>query len=138
MLTKYLARLMGLWILLAVLSMMVNRQGTLAALSAVFAEPALAFVTGIFTLVIGIAVVVSHNRWSGGALPIIVTVYGWAALIKGLLFLCLPPSAQTALYAALHLDRFFYEYLAVSLVVGGYLVYGGFKQSISARAGFGK
>jgi hypothetical protein len=133
MLTTFFARLLGLWIVLAVLSMIGNRQATLAALSAVFADPGLIFVTGVFTLVIGIAVVVSHNRWSGGALPIIVTCYGWVALLKGLLFLCMPVAAQTALYIMLHFERFFYEYLAISLVLGAYLTYGGFKRS--ARSG---
>jgi hypothetical protein len=129
MLTKFLAKLMGLWIVLAVLSMVANRQATIATLTALFADPALMFVTGVFTLLIGLAVVLGHNRWHGGALPVIVTIYGWAALIKGLLFLWLPPSAQAGFYEALHFQQFFYGYFVISLVLGGYLIYGGFKPS---------
>jgi hypothetical protein len=112
--------------------MIANRQGSIAAMNALFADPALMFVTGVFTLIIGLAVVLAHNRWSGGALPVIVTFYGWAALIKGALFLCLPPSAQTALYASLHFERFFYGFFVVGLVLGAYLTYGGFKPDASA------
>jgi hypothetical protein len=129
MLTKFLAKLMGLWLVLAVLSMMFNEQQTLAAVKAMFADPGLAFVTGVFTLVIGVAVVIGHNRWSGGALPILVTLYGWVALIKGLLFLIFPTDAQTAFFAALHFDRYYFGYLAIALVIGAYLIYGGFKPS---------
>jgi hypothetical protein len=129
MLTKFLAKLMGLWIVLAVLSMVANRQATIATMNALFADPALVFVTGVFTLVIGLAVVLAHNRWHGGALPVIVTTYGWAALIKGLLLLCLPPSAQTRFYEALDFQQFFYVYLVISLALGSFLIYGGFKPS---------
>jgi hypothetical protein len=127
--TKFLAKLLGLWIVLAVLAMIFNRQQTLSALSRIFTDPGLAFVTGIFTLAIGIAMVLNHNRWSGGALPIVVTLCGWTALIKGLLFLILPTATQVPLFAALHLDRFYYFYLVFALVVGGYLTYAGFTPS---------
>jgi hypothetical protein len=32
--------------------------------------------TSVITLVIGLALVVGHNVWSGGALPVTVTVVG--------------------------------------------------------------
>jgi hypothetical protein len=47
---------------------------------------------------------------------------------EGLLFLCLPPATQAAFYRALHFETYFYAYLVVALVLGGYLIYGGFKQ----------
>jgi hypothetical protein len=126
MLTKFLAKLMGLWIVLTVLGMVVNKGTTIAAIDALFSDPALMLITGIFTLVIGLAVVVGHNRWSGGALPVVVTLYGWAALLKGLLFICLPSSAEAGFYQAVHFQRFFYAYFVVALVLGVYLMYGGF------------
>jgi hypothetical protein len=76
MLTKFLAKLMGLWIVLTVLGIVVNSGAMIAAIDALFADPALMLISGIFTLVIGFAVVIGHNRWSGGALPVVVTLYG--------------------------------------------------------------
>jgi hypothetical protein len=35
----------------------------------------------------GVAMVVGHNVWSGGALPLVVTPVGWLILAKGLLLL---------------------------------------------------
>jgi hypothetical protein len=55
----------GSWIVLTVLGMVVNRGATIAAIDALFADPALMLITGIFTLAIGLAVVIGHNRWSG-------------------------------------------------------------------------
>jgi hypothetical protein len=127
MLTRFLAKLMGLWIVLTILSMIANRDATVAIMNALFSNPALMWVTGVFTLVIGIAIVVGHNRWSGGGAALIVTLYGWIALLKGLLFLCLPPPAQAHFYQALHFAQYFYWYFIVSLVLGGYLIYEGFK-----------
>jgi hypothetical protein len=128
-LTKFLAKLLGLWSVLAVIGMLLDRGAALAMLDALFADVPLLFVTGAFTVAVGLALVLGHNRWSGGALPILVTLYGWIALIKGLLFLWLPPPAQAQFYGAMHLSQFFYEYLAISLVPGIYLIYTGFKRA---------
>ncbi len=127
-LTKFLAKAMGLSIVLTVLSMIANKPAAVSNMNALFTDPALMWVTGVFTMILGIAVVVAHNRWSGGALTVIVTFYGWLALIKGLLFLCLPPTAQAGLYQAMHFEQYFYFYFVVALALGGYLIYGGFKR----------
>ena len=53
------------------------------------ALPVLLF-AGVFALIVGLAIVLGHNVWSGGAAPAIVTLVGWASLVKGLLILFLP------------------------------------------------
>jgi len=128
-LTKFYARFFGLWEVLAVLAMVANRDGTIAALNALFANPGMIFITGIFTLFLGLAVVVSHNRWSGGVVAVIVTLYGWIAIVKGLLFLWPSLPLQATLYQAMQFPQHYYEYLGVPLVVGAYLVYAGFQPS---------
>ena len=129
MLTKVFAKLLGLWALLVVSALISNRDAAISAINALFADPALMFVTGILTLAIGLAIVILHNRWSGGALAVIVTLYGWLVLVKGMLFLYLPSPMQAALYQSLHFQEYFYGYLVVSLVLGAYLTYGGFTSS---------
>jgi hypothetical protein len=124
--TKLWARILGLWILLAILGMAANRQGTVEAVSGFFASAALMWAVGIFTSLVGIVIVVTHNRWSGGMLPVIVTLYGWIALVKGLAFVWLPPPAEQAFYNSLHFGQYFYLYFVVSLAIGAYLTYGGF------------
>lgn len=109
--------------------MAVNRAATLDILDRFFADPALMWVTGVFTLLIGVTVIVLHNEWSGGAVPVIVTLYGWIAALKGLLFLWLPPPVQAAFYQSLHFAQYYYAYLAFGLVLGVILAYGGFKSA---------
>jgi hypothetical protein len=126
MTTKLWARIFGLWALLATVGMIVNRQGTIDAMSGFFASAALMWTVGVFTALIGVVMVVTHNRWSGGALPLIVTLYGWVVLVKGLTFVWLPASVQQAFYNNLHFSQYFYFYFIFSLVIGAYLTYGGF------------
>ena len=71
--------------------------------------------------------VLAHNVWSGCALPVVVTLVGWAALIKGLLFLFLPSGIESEfILSALRNPLLFYIWMTPSLVIGIYLTYGGF------------
>jgi hypothetical protein len=65
-------------------------------------SPGLLLVTGIFTMGGGAAMVVGHNVWSGGALPVAVTLLGWLTLIKGVALMAVPPRALTSFYRTLH------------------------------------
>jgi hypothetical protein len=90
----------------------------------------LMFFLGVVTFSAGLAMVLAHNHWSGGALPIIVTVVGWATLIKGVLLLTLAPEAEAALFLqGLRYQEFFHLYAAISLAIGIYLTLGGFRKS---------
>ncbi len=126
MLTKYLAKVLGLWIVLALLGMIFARHTSVTTMNALFTNPPLMWVTGVFTMLVGLIVVVLHNRWSGGALPVIVTLYGWIALVKGVSLVWLRPEVQSAAWRSLQFDRFFIVYVVVALAIGGYLIYGGF------------
>jgi len=81
----------------------------------------------VITLAAGLAMVLAHNIWSGGALAVVVTLVGWITLIKSLFFLFLPPEMEAGFFLRqLHYQELFYWYGAVSLVLGVYLTYGGF------------
>lgn len=133
MLTKFLAKLLGLWIVLIVLAVALNRTEAFAAINALFSDSALMFVTGTFTLVIGLAIVVGHNRWSG-ATAVVVTLCGWASLLKGLLLLALPASTQAAMNLAAHFEQFFYGWAVAAILLGAYLIYGGFAPERAANS----
>jgi hypothetical protein len=72
--------------------------------------------------------VLAHNIWSGGALVVVVTLVGWMTLIKSLFFLFLPPELEAWFFLRqLHYQELFYVYGAISLVLGMFQPYGGFK-----------
>lgn len=127
--TKFLSRLIGLYCVLVGLSMLVRKQTTIDAATALIHSAPLVLVLGEITLVIGLAIVVGHNVWSGGALSVIVTLVGWVATIKGLIFLFLSPAEEVSYFAALRYAQLFYLYVAITLVLGVYLTYGGFRST---------
>jgi hypothetical protein len=125
--TIFLSRLIGLFCILFVPSMVIHRQATLDSLAGLLHSPSLDLVLGIITLSVGLAMVLAHNIWSGNALTVVVTLVGWIALIKGLFFLYLLPyiGAEYLLKALRH-PHLFYVCMAPSLIIGIYLTYGGF------------
>lgn len=48
------------------------------------------FVLGIVGIAAGLAMVIGHNVWSGGALPIVATLVGWLLLIRSIVWMVLP------------------------------------------------
>ena len=101
-LTLYLGRLFGLSLLLMCAALAARPKTSIAAMTSIAESPGLMLVTGIVTMTAGIAAVLGHNLWSGGALPIAVTVLAWVTLLKGLALIAVPPSGMMAAYRVLH------------------------------------
>jgi hypothetical protein len=125
--TVFLSKLVGLYCLLLGLSMLVHKDATVAAVNSLLANPGVLLLGGLIGITIGLAIVLGHNVWSGGAPAIIVTLFGWIALIKGLIVLFLPPQAAAGYFAALHYEQLLYLYAALMVILGAYLAYAGFK-----------
>ena len=126
--TVFLSKLIGLYCILAALSMMTRRQATLETVTTLLQNSSMMAILGVITLAAGLAMVLAHNIWSGGALVVVVTLVGWITLIKSLFFLFLPPEIEAGFFLRqLHYQELFYVYGAISLVLGVYLTYGGFK-----------
>jgi hypothetical protein len=84
-------------------------------------------VVGVLALVAGLAMVIGHNIWSGGAATVLVTLIGWATLVRALAVFYLTPDAIEGLFDAMHFDQFGQVYACISLLIGAYLTYAGFK-----------
>jgi hypothetical protein len=120
-LTVYLGKFIGLACLLTCIILVVRPRTSLAAISSMMESPGLLLVTGIFTMAGGAALVVGHNVWSGGALPVAVTLLGWLMLIKGVVLMATPPQALAAFYRALNYPAWFRGYMAAALVFSAWL-----------------
>jgi hypothetical protein len=121
-LTVYLARLLGLFMVLIIGAMLLEGSATVEAAAA---DKPLMFTYAIISLGIGLAMVLGHNVWSGGALPAVVSLVGWLILAKGLMLL-LAPDALTGMLDRMQYREHFYLYLAPSFVIGLYLTWAGF------------
>jgi hypothetical protein len=128
--TIFLSRLLGLYFVLVGLAMLANRRATVEIVTALVHNAPLMFISGLIALIAGLAMVLAHNVWSGGVLPIIVTLTGWIMLLKGAIILFLPPESAVGFFLGdLHYENFFPFYAAFSLIFGAYLTYGGFRSS---------
>jgi hypothetical protein len=128
-LTVFLARLVGLFTVLLVAALLL-RGG--AMVQTAIADKPLMFTYAIISLALGLAMVLGHNVWSGGALPVVVTLVGWLILAKGVLLLFLTPEALTQHFARMQYGEHLYLYLTPSLVIGLYLTWAGFTASRNA------
>src|SRR6516164_2395996 len=93
-LTVFLARLLGLFSILIVAALALRGS---AMIEAALANQPVMLIYGTISLAIGLAMVLGHNIWSGGLLPVVVTLVGWI-LAKGLLLLALAPDTLAHLY----------------------------------------
>ncbi|MGA7808204.1 hypothetical protein [Bradyrhizobium sp.] len=118
-LTIFLARLLGLFTILIIAVLFVRGNALVEA--AVTNQPAM-LIYGVTSLV-GLAMVLSHNVWAGGVLPVVVTLVGW---LKGLFLLVVSPETLTQIYGQTGYGAYFDLYLVPSLVIGLYLTIAGF------------
>jgi hypothetical protein len=125
-LTIFLGKSLGLYCVVLSVAMMANKRTTVAAVNAMIRDPALMLFAAIVGLAVGLAIVVGHNVWSGGALPVAVTLVGWWTAIKSLALLILPQKTMTKVFEAAHYEQRFYGITAVTLVIGAYLTYASF------------
>jgi len=129
-LTIYLAKLFGLYLIVIALAMMAkllfDKQNTIATVNAFMRNPPLIFFNDVITVIVGLALVIGHNVWSGGALPIVVTILGWMTLIGGVAYLCISHDRRVRLYEAVQWEKSIFVIMAITLVVGLYLTVSAF------------
>jgi hypothetical protein len=127
-LTVYLARLMGLSVLVFVVAFMVRGN---AMIMATVSDSPVMLVYAIFSVAAGLAIILGHNVWSGGALPVIVSLAGWLIFAKGLMLLFVNHETLSLLLERMHYSENYIFYFAPSLLLGLYLTYAGFTAQTS-------
>ncbi len=127
--TIYLGRLIGLYCVLLALAMVSHKQAAVETIIALMHDAPVLLLASIVAMAAGLAIVLGHNVWSGGALAVVVTLVGWISLIKGLILLFLPPAGALAYFEAFRYAQFFYAYMSVTLIIGIYLTFSSFRFS---------
>jgi hypothetical protein len=116
--TVFLGRLLGLYLIAISIGMFVNKRRTLATLDEMARSGPGVLFSGMVATAAGLAIVLGHNVWSGGVLAVVVTLFGWAALLKGVSLLLIPPEQMASVYKGLGFERFFYVWMIVVLAIG--------------------
>jgi hypothetical protein len=128
-----LGKLLGLYLIAISVSMFAHAQATVEIMMAIIQDRPLLFICGLMGVTAGLALVLAHNVWSGGVLPILVTLFGWASLIKGMLLLVLSPETESRVFiVGLGYEQHPNLFAALALLLGAYMTYLGF--SIKTRS----
>ena len=122
----FLGRLLGLYLIAIALGMLVNRRRALEAIDEMARSGPWMLFSGMVATAAGLALVLAHDVWSGGALAFAVTVIGWVALLKGLALLLVPAERIAATYKGLGLTKFFKVWMTGVLAVGLWMTWQGF------------
>jgi uncharacterized protein YjeT (DUF2065 family) len=87
--TQIFLQAFGLYFIATAIGLMLTPNTWRSMLEEIRDSAAMGFVMGLSVFSIGVVILALHNDWS--TLPAkIVTLFGWAALIKGLSFIALP------------------------------------------------
>ncbi len=78
---------------------------------------AVLYLGGVMALTIGYLILTFHNTWTGG-LSVIITIFGWLALIKGILIL-IQPKIMIALSKAILQKEGILKIEAVAVIILG-------------------
>jgi hypothetical protein len=90
--SKLIAGFIGPLLVAMGIAMLLNRDLFPAMVRQMAQDYGLIFLSGILSLLAGLAIVRVHNVWSGGW-RIIVTVLGWLAIVGGLVRMWMPQLA---------------------------------------------
>jgi len=86
---------------------------------------ALIFVSGLLTLVTGLAIVLTHNVWEFNW-PVIITILGWLSIFGGVFRILFPDSVQSMGTSMLDKPAVMTVSGAIQIVLGLWLSYVGY------------
>jgi uncharacterized membrane protein YczE len=113
----FLARLIGPVMLVVGLAVFANQRGFRDMSEEFMASRALMFLSGLFIMAVGLAIVLTHNIWTADW-RVLITLFGWLTAIGGALRLFAPTFVVAAGRAMLNKPYFTPIAAAVWVVLG--------------------
>ena len=120
-----LAKLIGIPFLLIGLGFLFDRAHYNKVAKEVVSSAGLYFMSGVIAIVVGLAIVLYHNVWVS-SWEVLITLVGWASLIKGVVRLLLPQWGMGVLKSWLKNENLMTFFAVLILVFGAVLTYYGF------------
>lgn len=122
-LSIFLAKAWGLYITAVTLALITNKSN-FKLLFETYRHSAVVFFSGAVELLVGILTVISHNVWTWDYQGLI-TLFGWAALVRGLVRLFAPATASGWIRKYEKSGTVIY-FLIAAIIIGLYLIGVGF------------
>lgn len=126
-LSKFLAKVIGIYMLIVGIAMLKDMPLFMTHLSSLIHDSPLMFVLGFIVLILGLLMVLSHNRWKK-KWPVIVTIISWIVLIKGAAILLFPQWIALLSVQFMENPQAAYLSAAITVIVGAVLCYFGFRR----------
>jgi uncharacterized membrane protein len=122
----FFARLFGLAYIILAIGMLLNRKSFRKIMQDFGKNTGLVFYSGFLALFIGLTIVLLHNRWVANW-TVIITIFGWAGVIKGIWLLYFPESVPKFMQGYVKHKSLINVHAATALVIGVLLTWLGFK-----------
>ena len=105
--------------------LLMNRKSIVRIMEDFVKNAAVIYLGALLALVIGIVIVLVHNVWVWGW-PVIITILGWIAILKGIWLLLFPKMVDDFMQAYLKYEKLRIFHLIFVLLFGALLTYLGF------------
>jgi len=125
-LSIFLAKVLGLYFVIGAVICLVKNKDIRKLVDSFADNVGLLYVTGIFTVILGLMMVVSHNIWDN-SWRVVITLIGWFILLKGLAWLFLPKKMMFKFAKSFRWNQEWYTVVAIIMAIFGlYLASKGF------------
>lgn len=125
--SKRLGKIIGLYMMIVGMAMILRMDEFTHLIQNLMQDKPLMFVTGFFTLILGLIMVVSHNVWQRNW-RLINTLIGWIVLLKGSSLILYPHVMDQLTLLFLQHTMVAYSAAGMDVVLGCVLCYFSFKR----------
>ncbi len=119
--TLFLAQFWG-WLMVITCLLLLANKKALSSMMAHMKDDGFVFLTGFMALVLGLLTVLMHNVWVSDW-PVVVTLFGWASLLKGALRVGFPKATGQMVAKFTSNPGMANVMLIVGALVGGWLIW---------------
>tara|TARA_B100000745_G_scaffold168274_1_gene110065 strand:+ start:310 stop:696 length:387 start_codon:yes stop_codon:yes gene_type:complete len=124
-LTLLLTQIIGIYLLVAGLSGLFYAERMQKAMAEMTRSYLLPYFDGALALLLGLLLVLNHNVWDSAA-EIIISLFGWIALVEGLALMLLPHGFIMGIAKKMVSKQAATGWSIIAILLGAYLAYMGF------------
>jgi hypothetical protein len=126
--SRFLAKALGIYLLIVSVATLANMEHFIQMVDALLSNAPLMFVTGFFTLILGILFVLSHNIWQWDW-RLMITIFAWMTLLKGASIILYPQLISVASMLFIQDTMSVYISAILDAILGVLLCYFGFRRT---------
>ena len=120
----FLAQIIGLFYLIIAFGFLFNKKYYINMIGKLMKAPGFMFLGGMLSFVAGFAIIFYHNIWQDW--HIIITIFGWAGVLKGVMFFVFPKLTESITSWMMSNRGFVAFWIPLPFIVGLMYSYFGF------------